>query len=71
MREGSHNCTAAAQASEGESWYLVLRTIRHDAAHRRRAPQRCGSVESNMKGLKPGQPILTVSHLKRKFGERT
>ncbi|MFT5443610.1 MAG: sulfate-transporting ATPase [Myxococcota bacterium] len=23
-----------------------------------------------MKGLKPGQPILTVSHLKRKFGER-
>lgn len=24
-----------------------------------------------MKGLKPGQPILTVSHLKRKFGDRT
>jgi ATP-binding cassette ChvD family protein len=23
-----------------------------------------------MKGLKPGQPILTVSHLKRKFGDR-
>ncbi len=24
-----------------------------------------------MKSLKPGQPILTVSHLKRKFGDRT
>ncbi|MBW2391179.1 MAG: ATP-binding cassette domain-containing protein, partial [Deltaproteobacteria bacterium] len=71
MGGGSHNCRAAAQASEGESWYLVLRAIRRDAAHLRRAPQRCGSVESNMKGLKPGQPILTVSHLKRKFGERT
>ena len=30
----------------------------------------CLAVESNMKGLKPGQPILTVSHLKRKFGDR-
>ena len=24
-----------------------------------------------MKGLKPGQPVLTVTDLKRKFGERT
>ena len=23
-----------------------------------------------MKSLKPGQPILTVTHLKRKFGDR-
>jgi sulfate-transporting ATPase len=27
-------------------------------------------MENDMKGLEPGQPILTVSHLKRKFGDR-
>jgi sulfate-transporting ATPase len=27
-------------------------------------------MENSMKGLQPGQPILTVNHLKRKFGDR-
>ncbi len=39
---------------------------------RRRERHRARATEgsADMKGLSPGQPILTVTHLKRKFGDR-